>query len=62
MADASSQTSRDLHMLFAPVAHADEGLSHEALLTLRVEKSLICLLSTQGPTVSITEQQLILFL
>jgi DNA-binding TFAR19-related protein (PDSD5 family) len=49
-------------MLFAAVTHLVEGLSLEALLTLNVEKSLIWLVGTRRLTVSITEQQLILFL
>jgi hypothetical protein len=43
-------------MLFAPVAHLLKGLSLETLLTLKVERSLICLVGTQRPTVSIREQ------
>jgi hypothetical protein len=43
-------------MLFAAVTHLVEGLSHETLLMLNVEKSLICLVGTQRPTVSIIEQ------
>jgi hypothetical protein len=49
-------------MLFAAVTHLVEGLSLETLLTLKVEKSLICLVDTWRPTVSIVEQQSILFL
>jgi hypothetical protein len=41
-------------MLFAAVPHHFEGL--ETLLTLKVEKSVICLVSTQTPTVSVLEQ------
>jgi hypothetical protein len=48
--------------MFAAVTHLVEGLSLEALLTLKVETSLICLVGTRKPTVSIIEQQLILFL
>jgi hypothetical protein len=49
-------------MLFAAVTHLVEGLSLETLLTLKVEKSLICLVGTRRTTISITEQQTILFL
>jgi hypothetical protein len=49
-------------MLLAAVVHLDEGQSLETLLTLKVEKSLICLVVTLRPTVSVIEQQLILFL
>jgi hypothetical protein len=48
-------------MMFAAVTHLVEGLSLETLLTLKVEKSLICLVRARRPTVSIIEQ-LILFL
>jgi hypothetical protein len=40
-------------MLFAAVAHLFEGLSLAILLTLKVEKSVICLVSTRTPTVSV---------
>jgi hypothetical protein len=49
-------------MLFAAVTHLVEGVSLETLLTLKVEKSLICLVGTRRPTVSIIEQYSILFL
>jgi hypothetical protein len=49
-------------MLFAAVMHLVEGLRFEVLLTFKVEKSLICLVGTRIPTVSIIEQQIILFL
>jgi hypothetical protein len=49
-------------MPFSAVAQVDEGLSLEALLTLRVENFLICLVGTQRPTASMIEEQLILFL
>jgi hypothetical protein len=45
-----------LEMLFAAVTHIVEGLNLETLLTLRVEKYLICLVGRRGPTLSITEQ------
>jgi hypothetical protein len=38
---------RDLQMLFTAVAHIDEGLSFETLLTLKVEESLIILVGTR---------------
>jgi hypothetical protein len=41
-------------MFFAAVAHLDEGLSLEALLILKVEKSLSGLVGTWRPTVFIT--------
>jgi hypothetical protein len=47
-------------MVFAAVTQTVEELSLETLLT--VEKSLICFVVTRSPTVSITEQQPILFL
>jgi hypothetical protein len=46
------KTSRDLQILFAAVTHLAEGLSLETLLTLKVEKSLICLVGTRRPTVN----------
>jgi hypothetical protein len=49
-------------MLFAAVKHLVKGLSLETLLALKVEKSLICLAGTRRPTISIIEQQSILFL
>jgi hypothetical protein len=56
------KTSRDLQMLFAAMAHFDKGLTLETLLTLRVEKSLICLVDTRRPTASIIEETFILIL
>jgi hypothetical protein len=50
------KTSRDLQMLFAAVTHFVEGIGSEALLTLKVEKSLLCLVGARRPTVSIIEQ------
>jgi hypothetical protein len=44
------------------VTHLDEKLSLEKLFTIKIVKSLICLVGTQIPTVSIIEQQLILSL
>jgi hypothetical protein len=49
-------------MLFAAVSHLVEGLSLEALLMLKVEKSLICLVDARRPAVFEIEQQSILFL
>jgi hypothetical protein len=49
-------------MLFVVMTHLIKGLSLETLLTLKVEKTLICLVATWRPTGSLTEQQLILFL
>jgi hypothetical protein len=49
-------------MLFAAMMHLVEGLNLETLLMLRVQKSLICLVATWRPTVSIIEQQSILVL
>jgi hypothetical protein len=57
----SLKTSRDFQM-FAAVTHLVEGLNLETLLALKVEKSLICLVGTRRPTVSIVEQQSILLL
>jgi hypothetical protein len=54
--------SRDLQMLFAVITHLAEGLSLNIFFTLKVEKSLICFAGICKPTVSIIEQQLILFL
>jgi hypothetical protein len=44
-------------MLSAAMKHLVEGLSLEVLLTLKVENSLICLVGTRRPTVSVMEQQ-----
>jgi hypothetical protein len=49
-------------MLFAAVTHLAEDLTLETLLPLKVEKSLICLVGTRRPTVTITEQQSIFVL
>jgi hypothetical protein len=48
--------------LFAAVTHLVERPSLETLLKLKLEKSLICLVGTRRPRVSIIEQQSILFL
>jgi hypothetical protein len=47
-------------MVFAAVAHIDQWLDLEKLLTLLVELSLICLVCKRRPALSIVEQ-LILF-
>jgi hypothetical protein len=47
---------RNLQVLFAAVMHHVEG-SLEALLTLKVENSVICLYGTRKPTVPIIKQQ-----
>jgi hypothetical protein len=44
--DSVMETPRDVQMLFAVVAHLDEGLSLETLLTLKLVKSLIYLAGT----------------
>jgi hypothetical protein len=49
-------------VLCPAVTHLVEGLSHETLPTLKVEKPPICLVGTWRPTETITEQQPILFL
>jgi hypothetical protein len=54
--------SRHLHLLFATITHAVEGLNLETFFTLKVEKSLIFFAGICKPTVSIIEQELILFL
>jgi hypothetical protein len=50
------------YQLFAAVTRLVEGLSLETLLILKVEKSVICLVGTRRPTVSILQQQYIWFL
>jgi hypothetical protein len=55
------KTSRDLQMSFAAVTHRVEGLSLDTLLTKKVEKSLVCLVGTRRLTVSIIEQEALLF-
>jgi hypothetical protein len=49
-------------MLFAAMTHPVEGLSLETLLTLKVKESLIFLVGTRRPTVSIIEEESVLFL
>jgi hypothetical protein len=46
---------------FAAVTHLVEGLSPETLLTLKMENSLVYFVGTRRPTVSVIEQQLILY-
>jgi hypothetical protein len=53
---------QDLQMLFAAVTHLSDGAKSWDILMSEVEKSLICLVGTRRPTVSIIEQRLILFL
>jgi hypothetical protein len=53
--------SKDFQMLSAAVTHLVERLNLETLLKLKAEKSLICLVGIRRPTVSITEQQSMLF-
>jgi hypothetical protein len=54
--------SKSLHMSFSALAHLTEGLCLSAVLTLKVEKSLICLVCTRIPTVSMIEWQFIFLL
>jgi hypothetical protein len=49
-------------MSFAAVTHLTEGLCLNALLTVKAENSLICLVGTRIPTVAIMEWKLILWL
>jgi hypothetical protein len=49
-------------MLFAAITHLAERLSLETILTLKVEKSLICFAGICKPTVSIIKQQLIIII
>jgi hypothetical protein len=46
--------SKNLHMPFAAMIHFAEGRL-SALLTLKVENSLICLVDTRIPTVPMME-------
>jgi hypothetical protein len=43
-------------MLFAAMVHFDEGVSLETLLTLHEKKSLIFLVGTRRPALSMIEQ------
>jgi hypothetical protein len=54
--------SRDLQTLLAAITHLVEGLSLETFFTLKVGKSLTCFAGIYRPTVSIIEQQLIIYL
>jgi hypothetical protein len=47
------KTSGNLQMICVAVTHLDEGLNFEKLLTLKVEKPLICMEGTWRQTVSI---------
>jgi hypothetical protein len=47
--------------MFAAVMRPVEGLSPETLLTLNVEKSLIGLVGTRRPAISIIQLQSVLF-
>jgi hypothetical protein len=49
-------------MLLAAVAYLVQGLALEALLKLRAEKFVICLVGIRRPTVSKIEHQFILSL
>jgi hypothetical protein len=51
---------KNLQISFAEMTHLPEGLFLNALLTLKVENSLSCLVDTRIPTVSMMEWQLIL--
>ena len=46
----STKTSINQNMMFAVVEHLD------GLLILKVHKSIICLVGTQRPTVSLTQE------
>jgi hypothetical protein len=52
----------NIQMLFAAVTHVVEELSLETLLSLKVEKSVMCLVDTRRPTVSVWEQDSVMFL
>jgi hypothetical protein len=52
--------SKNLQISFAAMTHLAEGLFLNALLTLKVENSLICFVGTRIPTLSMMEWQLIL--
>jgi hypothetical protein len=47
--------SKNLQISFLAMTHLAEGLFLNALLTLKVENSLICLVGTRIPTVSMME-------
>jgi hypothetical protein len=50
------------HTSFAAMAHLAEGVCINAILVLKVENSLICLVGTRTPTMSKMECQLVLAL
>jgi hypothetical protein len=52
--------SKNQQISFAAMTHLAEGLCLNALLTLKVENYIICLVGTRIPTVSMMEWQLIL--
>jgi hypothetical protein len=52
--------SKNLHKSFAAVTHLVEGLCLNALLTVEVGHSLVCLVGTRKPKVFMMEWQLIL--
>jgi hypothetical protein len=56
----SPKMSKNLQISFVAMTHLAEGLCLKALLTLKVENFLICLVGTRIPTVSMMEWQLIL--
>jgi hypothetical protein len=58
----SPKMSKNLHMSFAAITHLAEGLCLNELLTLKVENSIIYLVSARipTPTVSMMEWKLIL--
>jgi hypothetical protein len=43
--------SKNLQISFAAITRLAEGLSLNAMLTLKVENSLVCLVGTRIPTV-----------
>jgi hypothetical protein len=51
---------KNLQISFVAMTHLAEGLFLNALLTPEVENSLVCLVGTRIPTVSMMEWQLIL--
>jgi hypothetical protein len=47
--------SKNLQISFVAMTHLAEGLFFNALLTLKVENYLMCLVGARIPTVSMTE-------
>jgi hypothetical protein len=47
--------AKNLHMSFSAMTRLAKGLRRSALLTLKVENSLICLVGTRIPSVSMME-------